>query len=48
MTELWVIDIIAAWKFCEDHKDSVGWDLTVLNPPYVSFNTIYWHNLETD
>ncbi|KAG2365175.1 hypothetical protein BDR07DRAFT_1399625 [Suillus spraguei] len=25
----------AAWEFWNTHKASVGWDLTVLNPPYV-------------
>ncbi|KAG2057424.1 hypothetical protein BDR06DRAFT_1005063 [Suillus hirtellus] len=25
----------AAWEFWNKHKASVGWDLTVLNPPYV-------------
>jgi len=24
----------AAWKFVEEHKD-IGWDLTVLNPPFI-------------
>ncbi|KZV66765.1 NAD-P-binding protein [Peniophora sp. CONT] len=25
----------AAWKFVEDNKGSIGWDLTVINPPFV-------------
>ncbi|KAH7906352.1 hypothetical protein BJ138DRAFT_1162780 [Hygrophoropsis aurantiaca] len=25
----------AAWKFWEENKDRVGWDLVVINPPYV-------------
>ncbi|VDB84657.1 unnamed protein product [Peniophora sp. CBMAI 1063] len=25
----------AAWKFVEDDKGSIGWDLTVVNPPFV-------------
>lgn len=29
--------LTAAWEFWNKHKASVGWDLTVLNPPYVSF-----------
>ena len=26
----------AAWKFVEDHKAEIGWDLVVINPPFVS------------
>ena len=26
----------AAWKFVEDHKTEIGWDLVVINPPFVS------------
>ncbi|PAV17623.1 D-lactaldehyde dehydrogenase [Pyrrhoderma noxium] len=25
----------AAWKFVEDHKDEINWDLVTINPPYV-------------
>ncbi|KAG6329779.1 hypothetical protein ID866_9311 [Astraeus odoratus] len=25
----------AAWKFVEDHREEIHWDLTVLNPPYI-------------
>ena len=25
----------AAWSFYREHADQVGWDLTVLNPPWV-------------
>ncbi|KAF8873079.1 D-lactaldehyde dehydrogenase [Infundibulicybe gibba] len=25
----------AAWKFCEDHKHEVGWDLVSINPPFI-------------
>ncbi|TFK38821.1 D-lactaldehyde dehydrogenase [Crucibulum laeve] len=25
----------AAWKFYEDHKSEIRWDLSVINPPYV-------------
>ena len=26
----------AAWDFYEQHKAEIKWDLTVINPPYVS------------
>ncbi|KAF8873077.1 D-lactaldehyde dehydrogenase [Infundibulicybe gibba] len=25
----------AAWKFCEDHKHEIGWDLVSINPPFL-------------
>ncbi|KAF7328348.1 NAD(P)-binding protein [Mycena venus] len=31
----------AAWEFFEQHKDKLGWDLVVLNPPYVFGPTIH-------
>ncbi|KAJ7797018.1 hypothetical protein B0H14DRAFT_3114401 [Mycena olivaceomarginata] len=31
----------AAWEFVEKHKDKLGWDLVVLNPPYVFGPTIH-------
>ncbi|KAJ7342555.1 hypothetical protein DFH08DRAFT_874511 [Mycena albidolilacea] len=31
----------AAWEFAEKHKDKLGWDLVVLNPPYVFGPTIH-------
>ncbi|KAJ7209032.1 hypothetical protein C8J57DRAFT_1201092 [Mycena rebaudengoi] len=31
----------AAWEFVEKHKDRLGWDLVVLNPPYVFGPTIH-------
>ncbi|KAG1802497.1 hypothetical protein EV424DRAFT_1435252 [Suillus variegatus] len=30
--------LTAAWEFWNKHKASVGWDLTVLNPPYPAIN----------
>ncbi|KAJ7704247.1 hypothetical protein B0H14DRAFT_3646823 [Mycena olivaceomarginata] len=30
-----------AWEFVEKHKDKLGWDLVVLNPPYVFGPTIH-------
>ena len=37
------ITCIAAWKFVEDHKDEINWDLVTINPPYV-FGTILIQN----
>ena len=31
----------AAWKFVEDHKAEIGWDLVAINPPFVSRPFIY-------
>ncbi len=27
--------VVAAWEFVETHKGEIGWDLAVLNPPFV-------------
>jgi len=29
------VDLTAAWKFVEDNKSSISWDLAVINPPFV-------------
>ncbi|KAL4078866.1 hypothetical protein V8B97DRAFT_1864802 [Scleroderma yunnanense] len=31
----------AAWKFMQEHKHEIGWDLTVLNPTLVGLNQSY-------
>ncbi|KAJ7079901.1 hypothetical protein C8R44DRAFT_824555 [Mycena epipterygia] len=31
----------AAWEFAEKHKSEIGWDLVVLNPPFVFGPTIH-------
>jgi len=35
-TNTHVNTIAAAWEFWNEHKADVGWDLTILNPTYVS------------
>jgi hypothetical protein len=30
----------AAWEVYNENKGSIGWDLTTLNPPYVSQQSV--------
>lgn len=32
---------VAAWEFYEKNKANIGWDLVVINPPFVSFYHVY-------
>ncbi len=33
---IFILPTPAAWNFVEEHKAEIGWDISVINPPFVS------------